>query len=128
MTNAYEEDIFASALANTDFRRVVVTGEHAQVVLMNVPPGGEIGDEVHDVDQLLTFVSGEGTAIVAGARRPVWSHSMVFVPAGTRHNFVNTGATDLKLFSVYAPPQHAPGTVHRTKAEADAAEAAEGAG
>ncbi len=126
MTEVYEGDFVALATGNTDFRRVLVTGEHAQLVLMSVPPGGEIGDEVHHVDQLLAFVAGEGVALVGGTRRPVVPSSTVFVPAGTRHNFVNTGSADLKLFTVYAPPQHAPGTVHRTKAEADAAEAAEG--
>jgi mannose-6-phosphate isomerase-like protein (cupin superfamily) len=103
---------------------VVVTGEHAQVVLMSMPPGGEIGDEVHHVDQLLAFVAGEGLALVGGTRRPIARNSMVFVPAGTRHNFVNTGPGDLKLFTIYPPPQHAPGAVHRTKAEAVATERA----
>ncbi len=128
MTEMYDEDIASLAVANTYFRQVVVTGEHAQVVLMSIPPGGEIGDEVHHVDQTLVFIAGEGEAIVAGERRPIGRNSLVFVPAGARHNFVNTGSVDLKLFTVYAPPQHAPGTVHRTKAEADVAEAAEHAG
>jgi mannose-6-phosphate isomerase-like protein (cupin superfamily) len=124
MVGPYEEDIVARAMANTLFRQEVVTGQHAQVVLMSIPPGGEIGDEVHEVDQVLAFVAGEGEALVGGERRPVAANSLVFVPAGTRHNFVNTGAADLKLVTVYAPPEHARGTVHRTKAEADAAEAA----
>ncbi len=129
MAEPYEEDIVALAMANREFRREVVTGEHAQVVLMSIPPGGEIGEEVHDVDQILAFIAGEGEALVGSMRRPVAPNALVFVPAGARHNFVNTGTADLKLVTVYAPPEHAPGTVHRTKAEADAAEAAEhGAG
>ena len=128
VTEPYEEDIVTLATANTYFRRVVVTGEHAQLVLMSVPPGGEIGDEVHHVDQVLVFVSGEGLALVGGGRRRIAPNSMVFVPSATRHNFVNTGSADLKLFTIYAPPQHAPVTVHRTKAEADAEEVGQGNG
>ena len=117
-------DIAAEAKTNEDFRKVLSTGTHAQVVVMCIPPGGEIGEEVHDhVDQVLAFTEGEGVAILEGAESPVGPGRLVHVPAGTRHNFVNRGAADLRLFTVYAPPQHAPGTVHRTKAEADADEA-----
>ena len=117
-------DIAAEAKTNEDFRKVLSTGAHAQVVVMCIPPGGEIGEEVHDdVDQVLAFTEGEGVAILEGAESPVGPGRLVHVPAGTRHNFVNRGAGDLRLYTVYAPPQHAPGTVHRTKAEADADEA-----
>jgi mannose-6-phosphate isomerase-like protein (cupin superfamily) len=75
------------------------------------------------VDQVLVFVDGEGEAILDGEHSAVSAGRLVQVPAGTHHNIVNTGATDLRLYTIYAPPQHAPGTVHRTKAEADAAEA-----
>jgi mannose-6-phosphate isomerase-like protein (cupin superfamily) len=91
---------------------------------MSIPPGGEIGEEVHEqVDQVLVFVSGEGAAILDGERSLVGPDRLVHVPAGARHNVVNTGPADLRLYTVYAPAQHAPGTIHRTKAEADAAEA-----
>ena len=94
---------------------------------MCIPPGGEIGDEVHEtVDQVLIFVEGVGEAILDGERGPVLPGRLVFVPAGTRHNFINTGSVDMRLYTIYAPPEHAPGTVHRTKADADAAEAVEG--
>jgi mannose-6-phosphate isomerase-like protein (cupin superfamily) len=87
---------------------------------MSIPPAGEIGEEVHDdVDQVLVFVEGEGVAVLEGQRSPVSRGRLVHVPAGTRHNFVNEGSVDLKLYTVYAPPQHAPGTIHRTKVEAD---------
>ena len=120
----YHEDIQALARSNAWFREVVATGPHAQVVLMSIPPGGEIGEEVHeDVDQVLVFVEGAGAAVIEGERSPVSAGHLVHVPAGTRHNFVNDGASDLRLYTVYAPPHHAPGTVHRTKADADAAEA-----
>jgi|SRR6185295_11094519 len=117
-------DIVAAARENGFFRRVVSTGPNAQVVLMCIPPNGEIGEEVHDhVDQVLTFVAGEGVAILEGEEGPVGHDRLVHVPAGTRHNVVNRGSTDLRLYTIYAPPNHAPGTVHRTKAEADADEA-----
>jgi mannose-6-phosphate isomerase-like protein (cupin superfamily) len=122
--SAMTYDIVALTKTNEAFRREVVTGEHSQVVVMTIPPGGEIGEEVHDgVDQVLVFVEGDGEAIVAGETSPVGPDSLAFVPAGTRHNFRNTGSTALRLFTVYAPPEHAAGTVHQTKAEADAAEA-----
>ncbi len=108
-----------------DFRRVLWTGKHTQLVIMTIPPGGEIGEEVHeDIDQILTFVSGTGEAQVAGEKRAVVQGDLVVVPAGTRHNFVNTGPNPLVLYTVYGPPEHADQAVHHTKEEADAAEAA----
>ena len=117
-------DIVAAAKANDLFRRVLSTGPHAQVVVMSIPPGGEIGDEVHpDIDQVLVFVEGRGIAYLDGEEVVVGPDRLVHVPAGARHNVLNSGTGDLRLYTVYAPPQHAPGTVHRTKAEADADEA-----
>jgi mannose-6-phosphate isomerase-like protein (cupin superfamily) len=110
---------------SADFRRVLWTGQHTQLVIMTIPPGGEIGEEVHDEnDQMLTFVSGSGEAQVSGETRPVAAGDLVVVPAGTKHNFVHTGPLPLVLYTVYGPPDHADGVVHRTKEEADAAEAA----
>src|SRR4051812_15347414 len=120
---AFNVDIVAVATANTFFRRVLSTGPNAQVVAMCIPSGGEIGEETHEhTDQVLAFVEGAGIAIVAGEESPVGPDRLVHVPAGVRHNFVNTGPGDLRLYTVYAPPEHAPGTIHRTKAEADADE------
>ena len=91
---------------------------------MSIPPRGEIGEEVHEhVDQVLAFVAGEGVAILEGQESAVGPDRLVHVPAGLRHNVVNRGSTDLRLYTIYAPPQHANGTIHRTKAEADADEA-----
>ena len=116
-------DIVRAARDNDAFRREVVTGTYEQVVVMTIPPGGEIGDEVHnDTDQVLAFVDGRGEAILDGERSPIGPNDLVFVRAGTRHNFVNTGNEPLRLLTVYAPPEHEPGTVHQTKEEADAAE------
>jgi mannose-6-phosphate isomerase-like protein (cupin superfamily) len=116
-------DILALARQSDDFRREVVTGPHGQVVVMTLQAGEEIGEETHDdADQILLFVEGEGEAVLDGERSPVRAEQLVLVPAGRRHNFVNTGSAPLRLISVYTPPEHPPGTVHRTKAEADAAE------
>ena len=105
---------------SADFRRVLWTGQHSQLVIMTIPPGGEIGDEVHEEnDQILTFVSGTGEARVDGEVREVAQGDLVAVPAGTRHNFVNTGVNPLILYTVYGPPEHSDGTVHHTKKEAD---------
>jgi mannose-6-phosphate isomerase-like protein (cupin superfamily) len=120
---AFNIDIVAATRANEFFRRVVSTGPNAQVVLMCIPPNGEIGEEVHDrVDQVLAFVAGEGVAVLEGEESHVGPDHLVHVPAGVRHNVVNRGSFDLRLYTIYAPPQHAEGTIHRTRAEADAAE------
>ncbi len=117
-------DIVAATKANAFFRQVLSTGPNAQVVVMSIPPGGEIGEEVHEhVDQILAFVSGGGVAILEGVESSVGPDRLVHVPAGLRHNVVNRGSDDLRLYTVYAPPQHAHGTIHRTKAEANADEA-----
>ena len=121
---AFNVDIVAEAKANTFFRRVLSTGPNAQVVVMSIPPGGEIGEEVHEhVDQVLAFVEGEGVAILEGHESAVGPDRLIHVAAGMRHNVVNRGQRDLRLYTVYTPPQHAQGTIHRTKAEADADEA-----
>jgi mannose-6-phosphate isomerase-like protein (cupin superfamily) len=116
-------EIETLARRNGDFRREVATAEHSQVVLMSIPPGDEIGEEVHeDIDQLLVLVEGAAEAIIAGESSQMGPGEAVLVPAGTRHNFRNAGGSPLRLWTVYAPPEHAPGTVHRTKAEANATE------
>ena len=123
MTEPVDIDIVQLARSNDAFRREVATGEHSQVVVMTIPPGEEIGEEVHEAsDQLLVFVDGRGDAVLEGSTTKVGPNDLVLVPAGTRHNFINTGEVPLRLVTVYAPPEHAPGTVHQTKAEADAAE------
>jgi mannose-6-phosphate isomerase-like protein (cupin superfamily) len=109
---------------SADFRRVLWTGEHTQLVIMTIPPGGEIGEEVHEVDQILTFVSGTAQAIVGGQKKNVAQGDLVVVPAGKKHNFVNNGVNPLVLYTVYGPPEHADKAVHTTKEEADALEEA----
>ena len=97
--NFYTEDVARLAAENEDFRRVLYTTERSQLVLMAVQPGDEIGEESHEgIDQVLAFVAGEGEAVVEGSRTPVRPGSVVVIPSGTRHNFVSTGRTPLKLF------------------------------
>ena len=119
---SFNKDIAALAQENSFFRKEILTNENSQLVLMSVNPGDDIGEETHAVDQILYFLSGSGEAVLDGKRSPIKANSLVVVPAGTLHNFINTGSQPLKLFTVYAPPEEEPGTIHKTKAEAEAAE------
>ena len=113
------KNVEQSALENNDFRRVLFTNKHSQVVLMSLPPGEDIGREVHEVvDQVLVFVKGAGRAVVAGETHDIGAGDMFVVPAGTEHDFINNGNEALKLFTVYSPPEHPDGVVHATKADA----------
>lgn len=112
------------AKENPNFRKTIWTGEHSQLVLMTVPAGGEIGDEVHEnTDQILTFISGRGEADLNGETHPIEAGDQCAVPAGAQHNFRNTGDEPLVLYTIYSPPEHAPDAQYATKEEADAAEA-----
>jgi mannose-6-phosphate isomerase-like protein (cupin superfamily) len=123
MNGTSHPDFIALARGNEAFRRELLTGAHSQVVAMTIQPGDEIGEEVHpDVDQILLFIDGDAEAVLDGERSPVGVGDLVFVTAGTRHNFVNTGDGALRLLTIYAPPEHPPGTLHGTKEEAEAAE------
>ena len=113
-------DIEERTLVNKDFRRVLYTGRNLQLVLMTLPPGCNIGEEVHeDVDQFFRIEEGEGEIHLDGAVHRVEDDFGVFVPAGARHNVVNTGSGPLKLYTIYGPPEHRDGVVHRDKAQAD---------
>lgn len=117
--------IGAVATDSSDFRRVLWTGEHAQLVVMTIPPGGQIGTEIHPhTDQVLTFVSGVGEGDLAGETHQIDQGDQCTVPAGTQHNFRNTGQEPLVLYTIYSPPQHALDAIHPTKADADAVETA----
>ena len=116
-------DIFRKAKDNDDFRRVLETGPHTQVVIMSIPPGGEIGEETHpDNDQVLHLVDGAGRVMLNGDVADFRAGDLVLVPAGTRHNFTAGPDTPMKIVTTYSPPHHPDGTVHKTKAEADASE------
>lgn len=116
----YIQDIEAIALANDDFRRVLYTARSCQVVVMALQPDEDIGAEVHELDQFFRVQAGSGEAVLDGVRTAIHAGSVVVVPAGARHNLVNTGQQPLKLFTIYAPPNHRDGVVHRTRAEAEA--------
>jgi mannose-6-phosphate isomerase-like protein (cupin superfamily) len=121
----FQGDIEKLTKQSSDFRRVLFTGAHTQIVAMSLRPGEEIGAEVHNVDQCFFFVDGEGQTVIAGKTSSVEEDDVACVPAGVRHNVRNTGHESLKLYTTYSPPEHPPGTVHHTKAEAEAAEAKE---
>lgn len=117
----YLTDIEKQTLDNKNFRRVLFTGPHAQLVVMTLEPGEEIGAEIHaDEDQFLRVEGGHGVAILDGKEHEVSHGSAVVIPAGMRHNIINRSATEaLRLYTIYSPPHHPDGTVHKTKAEAD---------
>jgi mannose-6-phosphate isomerase-like protein (cupin superfamily) len=107
---------------NMDFRRVVYTGKNLQLVLMALAPGEEIGEEVHgDRDQFFRVEKGKGEVWIDGERSKIKGDTAFLVPAGASHNIINTGDTPLRLYTLYAPPEHRDGVVHATKADADQA-------
>jgi mannose-6-phosphate isomerase-like protein (cupin superfamily) len=122
MTEPYVANIKKAATSNDFFRKVLFTGTKSQVVLMSLQPGEEIGTEIHEVDQILYVVVGEGKVVLDGIGKEFENDTIVCVPAGAQHNVINTAGEPMKLFTVYAPPEHAAGTIHRTKAEAEIAE------
>ncbi len=121
--SGYSVELEKAALANAYFRKVLFTAPHSQLVLMSLQPGEDIGMEVHDhTDQFIRIEAGEAKAIIDGQEHVLKDGSAVVIPAGSRHNVINTSAkAPLKLYTIYTPPEHADGTVHKTKAEAVAA-------
>lgn len=114
----YFANIEGETKRNQDYRRVLYTAKHSQLVLMRLRPKEEIGEETHGVDQFLRFESGKGKAIINGNEYEVADGDAVIVPAGSRHNVINTSADmPLTLYSIYSPPEHKNGTVHKTKAD-----------
>ena len=117
----FHGDIEQLTTANGDFRRVLYTGHNLQLVLMTLQPGEEIGAEVHDDrDQFFRFEEGKGTVDIDDNSYAVSDGSAIIVPQGARHNVRNTGSAPLKLYTLYAPPEHKDGVVQATKADADA--------
>lgn len=115
----YVDDIEAATRRNTDFRRVLYTGSNLQLVLMTLQPGEEIGEETHDDrDQFFRIEEGKGEVLIDGRRHAVQDDSAVIVPAGARHNVVNSGPAPLKLYTLYGPPEHRDAVVHRTRSDA----------
>ena len=116
----YVDNIEQATVANEDFRRVLYTGHNLQLVLMTLPPGCDIGEEVHDDrDQFFRIEQGEGVIAIDGVENRVEDDFAVIVPAGARHNVINTGSEPLRLYTLYAPPEHRDGIVHRDKEQAE---------
>lgn len=116
----YIVDIEKETKKNADFRHVLYTGKHSQLVLMSLKPGEEIGEETHeDVDQFFRFEEGKGKVVIDGVEHRIKDGSAVIIPSGARHNVVNTSKlVNLKLYTIYSPPEHQDGVVRRTKKEA----------
>lgn len=118
---SYHTNIIKDTQENENFRRVVFTGLNSQLVVMSIPPGGEVGEEIHKyTEQTLFFLSGTGEGLLDDKKFPIGPGDVVVVVPGTKHNFWNTGTEPLKIYTVYAPPNHIDGRVHKTKADADA--------
>lgn len=118
----YVDNIEKLTLDNANFRHVLYTDQKTQLVVMSILPHEDIGEEVHHVDQFLRVEQGVGQAILDGVSHDIADGSAIIVPAGTKHNIVNGGENPLKLYTIYSPPEHIDGTIHVTKAEAEAAE------
>lgn len=116
----YITNIEKLSIENDNFRKVLYTAQNSQLVLMSLLPGEEIGEEVHDVDQFFRVEKGTGRAILNGISHELSDGSVVVIPVGTKHNIVNTGSDSLKMYSLYMPPHHRDGVVHKTKAEGEA--------
>jgi len=115
----YTANIEKLTLENTNFRKVLYTDKNTQLVLMSLLKGEDIGEEVHDVDQFLRIEQGTGTAILNGISHPLEDGSVVIVPAGTKHNVINSDQDEMKIYTLYMPPHHKDGVVHKTKVEAE---------
>jgi len=120
VSKGFVQDIEVLAVKNGEFRRVLYTAKHTQLVVMALKPKEEIGAEVHKLDQFFRVEEGTGEAVLDGVRTAIRPGFAVVVPAGANHNIINTGRVPLKLYTLYSPPNHRDGVVHHTRAEAEA--------
>ena len=119
----YVANIEEISLKNKNFRKVLYTAKNSQLVAMSLKPGEDIGKEVHQLDQFIRCESGQGKAILDGVEHDISDGFAVVVPAGAKHNIINTSEDkSLKLYTLYSPPNHRDGVIHKTKAEAEANE------
>ena len=116
----YVQDIESIAIKNNEFRRVIYTAPNCQLVVMSLKPGEEIGAEVHKSDQFFRVEEGSGEVVLNGVRTVIRAGFAVVVPGGAKHNIINTGSVPMKLYTIYAPPNHRDGVVHHTRADAEA--------
>jgi mannose-6-phosphate isomerase-like protein (cupin superfamily) len=122
----FRKDVAAETLKNKNFRKVLYTGKHLQLVVMTLKAGEEIGEETHpDRDQFFRFEEGEGVVMIDGKKNKVEDDFGVIVPAGAKHNVINTGKKPLKMYTIYGPPEHKDKTVHKTKEQAEEQEEAD---
>lgn len=117
--NGFTQNIEQLTLENDHFRKVLYTTKNSQLVLMSLLPGEEIGEEIHDVDQFFRIESGLGKAVLNGIDHALEDGTAVIVPAGMKHNIINSGPTPLKLYTIYTPPHHRDGVMYHTKGEAE---------
>lgn len=115
----YVGDIEKETLDNNNFRKVLYTASYMQLVVMSIPAGEDIGEEIHGQDQFIRVEAGEARAVLDGVEHALRDDGVTVIPAGTKHNIINTGDEPLKLYSIYATPHHEDGTVHATKADAE---------
>ncbi|WP_306605652.1 cupin domain-containing protein [Azonexus sp.] len=115
----FVQDIESLAVKNNKFRQVLYTAKNSQLVLMSLKPQEDIGAEIHQVDQFFRVEEGSGEAVLNGARTAIQAGFAVLVPAGVNHNIINTGSVPLKLYTLYAPPHHRDGVIHKTRADAE---------
>ncbi|MFN8422160.1 MAG: cupin domain-containing protein [Anaerolineae bacterium] len=116
----FVEDIESLAAGNVDFRRVLYTAKSCQLVLMALQPGEAIGAEIHTLDQFFRVEEGSGESVIDGVRTPIRAGFALIIPAGANHNIINTGSGPMKLYTLYAPPNHRDGVVHHTRQDAEA--------
>lgn len=118
--NGYVTNLSMETLENENFRRVLFTAKRSQLVIMSLEPNEEIGEETHDGDQIIRIETGMGTATIEDEEHTIASGSVIFIPEGTKHNIINGSDEDsMKLYAIYAPPEHKDGTVHSTKEQAE---------
>ena len=118
--HGYIENIEKLSILNENFRKVLYTDKNSQLVIMSLLPKEEIGEEVHDVDQFLRVEKGAGHAVINGESHAIFDGSIIIVPAGIMHNIINLSDEPMKLYTLYMPPHHRDGVIHKTKEEADA--------
>jgi mannose-6-phosphate isomerase-like protein (cupin superfamily) len=117
--NGYIENIEKLSLENDNFRKVLYTDTNTQLVLMSLLPGEDIGEEIHDVDQFLRVEKGNGKAILNDKSNNISDGTVIIVPAGTKHNIINDNNGSMKLYTLYMPPHHRDGVIHKTKKDAE---------
>lgn len=114
----YVINIEKAAKENENFRKALYTAKNSQLVLMTLKAGEEIGEEVHELDQFIRIEQGEGKAVLDGVEYKIGDGSAIVIPAGARHNVINDSDSDMKLYTIYSPPEHKDGTIHRSKSDA----------